>query len=309
MSDSEEYSSEEELSEEQEGQPHPSQDKRAPIYNVDALHECLEEIGWTDEVPWEETQAITSEAPTEVNNVDDDLERELAFYNQALSSTRSAIQRFESRAAPWHRPPDYYAEMVKSDEHMAKVKDRLMHEQQQIEQAEERRKAREQKAYAKQVQAEKQKERQQDKKRQINQIQHLRKQREKSGFAGELDYEEEIEKMGQPQQKRQQQQGGQQQGVRIRAGQPLPSKKRQVKNAKFGFGGRKRLKKQNDAFSSANMDGYKPGRFDDGAGGTGGGKGKGPQGNKVRQGRVSKKKGQQNRPGKARRKQMKQKGR
>jgi type VI protein secretion system component VasK len=43
-----------------------------------------------------------------------------------------------------------------------------------------RRKAREQKAYAKQVQAEKQKERAQEKKRQIQQVQQLRKQREKS---------------------------------------------------------------------------------------------------------------------------------
>lgn len=43
-----------------------------------------------------------------------------------------------------------------------------------------RRQAREQKAYAKQVQAEKQKERTQEKKRQIQQVQQLRKQREKS---------------------------------------------------------------------------------------------------------------------------------
>jgi len=43
-----------------------------------------------------------------------------------------------------------------------------------------RRKAREQKAYAKQVQAEKVKERAQEKKRQITQVQQLRKQREKS---------------------------------------------------------------------------------------------------------------------------------
>lgn len=35
------------------------------------------------------------------------------------------------------------------------------------------------------------------------------------------------------------------------------SKKREAKNSKFGFGGRKRLKKQNDASSAANMDSYK----------------------------------------------------
>jgi rRNA-processing protein EBP2 len=57
---------------------------------------------------------------------------------QALSATVSAIQRFDASGTPWLRPPDYYAEMVKTDEHMAKIKDRLMYEQQQIEQAEER---------------------------------------------------------------------------------------------------------------------------------------------------------------------------
>jgi rRNA-processing protein EBP2 len=151
------------------------------------------------------------------------------------------------------------------------------------------------------VQAEKQKERQQSKKQQIHQIQHLRKQREKSGFAGELNFDEAIEQMGQP---RQQQQQKGRTGERIRAGERMASKKRQLKDAKFGFGGRKRLRKQNDAFSSASTDGYKPGRFDDGIGRKGG-KGK-PGGVK---GGVNKKKGgKQNRPGKARRQQMKQKG-
>ena len=36
------------------------------------------------------------------------------------------------------RPPDYYAEMVKSDDHMKRVKAQLMHEQTQLEAGEER---------------------------------------------------------------------------------------------------------------------------------------------------------------------------
>ncbi len=42
------------------------------------------------------------------------------------------------------------------------------------------------------------------------------------------------------------------------------SRKREAKDAKFGFGGRKRLGKQNDASSAANMDGFRQGNFDDG---------------------------------------------
>ncbi|WIA16368.1 hypothetical protein OEZ85_013064 [Tetradesmus obliquus] len=280
---------------------------RRHIYNADALHEKLEDMAWTGQQPWEEGLVVTSLEPTAVADVDDDLERELAFYNQALSATVEAIGRFQAAGKPWLRPPDYYAEMVKSDEQMARIKDRLMYEQQQIDQAAERRKAREQKAYAKQVQAEKVKERAQEKKRQISQVQQLRKQREKSGFAGELDFDAEMSGAARRQQQPQQQRG-QRAGVRIQAG-ATPTKKRQMKDAKFGFGGRKRLQKQNDAFSAADMSGYKPGRFDDGPAGKkkGGGFGGGKKGGLGAKGGVKKGgKGGGNRPGKARRQQMKQ---
>jgi hypothetical protein len=51
--------------------------------HTDALHEKLEDISWTDSQPWRESLVITSGAPTEVEDIDNDLERELAFYNQA----------------------------------------------------------------------------------------------------------------------------------------------------------------------------------------------------------------------------------
>lgn len=49
---------------------------------VPNLQEALEEVAWPEDLPWDEAQAVTAEAPTVVQNVDDDLERELAFYNQ-----------------------------------------------------------------------------------------------------------------------------------------------------------------------------------------------------------------------------------
>ncbi|GLC34406.1 hypothetical protein PLESTB_000731900 [Pleodorina starrii] len=273
---------------------------RQAIYNVDAMHEKLEDIGWTSEVDWDETLAVTTEQPTVVENVEDDLARELAFYNQALSAAQHAIRRFEEAGAPWLRPLDYYAEMVKSDEHMAKVKEQLMFEQKQIEAAEERRKQREAKQYGKQVQLAKQKERNADKKRQITEISKLRKQREKSGFEGELDMDEQLAELEQKRPLNLKQLG--QRGPK---NTKAPNKKRQMKDAKFGFGGRKALKKQNDAYSAANMDDYKPGRFKEhfgprkgggvqkktGAGGGGGGKGG--------------KGGKPQRPGKQRRQAMK----
>ena len=71
---------EEEEEEEDGGDAGPS--KREQTYNVEGMHEKLEDIGWTEEAAWDETLMITTEQPTHVENVDDDLARELAFYNQ-----------------------------------------------------------------------------------------------------------------------------------------------------------------------------------------------------------------------------------
>ncbi len=57
---------------------------------------------------------------------------------QALDAAKMAVQRLERDGRKWQRPVDYYAEMVKSDEHMARVKSQLMHEQMQIAEAQER---------------------------------------------------------------------------------------------------------------------------------------------------------------------------
>lgn len=48
----------------------------------DGLLEKLEDISWLDEQPWREGLVLTAATPTVVEDVDDDLERELAFYNQ-----------------------------------------------------------------------------------------------------------------------------------------------------------------------------------------------------------------------------------
>ena len=57
---------------------------------------------------------------------------------QALDAAKQAVGRFEAAGVPWARPPDYYAEMVKSDQHMSQVKQQLVHQQQTIEGADER---------------------------------------------------------------------------------------------------------------------------------------------------------------------------
>lgn len=105
-------------------------------------------------------------------------------------------------------------------------------------------------------------------------------------------------------QQQQQRRGGPQRrpGERFTATeQRNKSKKRMVKNAKYGFGGPKRLQKQNDAFSSADMGGFRPGRGGKGPGGKAG-RGKGGQG---KGGPGGAKGGVKKRPGKQRRQQAK----
>lgn len=57
---------------------------------------------------------------------------------QALEAAKVGVKKLEKEGKKWQRPIDYYAEMVKSDEHMARVKSQLMHEQTQISEAQER---------------------------------------------------------------------------------------------------------------------------------------------------------------------------
>jgi hypothetical protein len=111
---------------------------RPPIFEADALHEALEDFAWAVPSQWTETQVITLPTTASVPDVHDDMARELAFYSSAKKASEDAIARFEDADVPWQRPPDYYAESVKSDGHMAKVKQQLMFEQQAIEQAEQR---------------------------------------------------------------------------------------------------------------------------------------------------------------------------
>ena len=70
--------------EEEHGAAGPS--TREHIYDVDSMHEKLEDIGWTSEAAWDETLMITSNDAAQVDDVDDDLARELSFYNQVWIS-------------------------------------------------------------------------------------------------------------------------------------------------------------------------------------------------------------------------------
>ena len=70
---------------------------RPQIYNTELLHDKLEDISWTESADWLETLVITSDSRPQIENVEDDLTRELAFFNQVcipfpwLARSRSTL--------------------------------------------------------------------------------------------------------------------------------------------------------------------------------------------------------------------------
>lgn len=113
---------------------------------------------WEDvklDLPFEETLSVVSKEVSESFDTDDDLKREVAFYRQAMDAVRVGRSKLEEAKVPHFRPKDYFAEMIKSDAHMARIKQNLLFEKKKIEAFEQRKKQREYKKFAKQVQAKK----------------------------------------------------------------------------------------------------------------------------------------------------------
>ncbi|KAI8375944.1 eukaryotic rRNA processing, partial [Radiomyces spectabilis] len=126
-------------------------------------------------LPWIETMTLTSSEPIVLADVHDDMARELAFYQQALEAAKIARDRFKEADVPFSRPDDYFAEMLKSDEHMAKVRQRLLDEDAKLKASEDAKRQRELKKFGKKVQVEKQLERQKQKADMLEKIKLLKR--------------------------------------------------------------------------------------------------------------------------------------
>jgi rRNA-processing protein EBP2 len=125
-----------------------------------------------------------------IPDANDDLRRELAFYEQGLEAANEARRKIKKAGIPFSRPSDYFAEMVKSDDHMIKVRQTLLDQETSILESEKAKKQRDLKKFGKQVQVEKLLERQKQKKQALDKVKDMRK-----NGAGdqELDFEVEVE--------------------------------------------------------------------------------------------------------------------
>ncbi|KAG6353876.1 hypothetical protein INS49_005133 [Diaporthe citri] len=186
-------------------------------------------------------QTVVSSEPTEskIEDISDDLQRELQL--RAL---------LKAEGLPFSRPKDYFAEMVKDDGHMEKVKAKLIEEATAKKASAEARKLRDLKKFGKQVQVAKLQERQKEKRETLEKIKALKKKRaENGGDIGtneadlfDVGVDNELNKPG----KR----------GRLDQGSRTPNHKRAKKDAKFGFGGKKRYSKSGDAESSGDVSGF-----------------------------------------------------
>ena len=95
-----------------------------------------------------------SAAKKEADLVNDDFKRESRFMQQAKQAAQIGLAKLEKLGVPTTRPEDYFAEMVKSDEHMKKVRENLLSKHAEIERREKVRKLRELKKMGKQIQHE-----------------------------------------------------------------------------------------------------------------------------------------------------------
>ena len=84
-------------------------------------------------ITWIETLDVTSTNPIDQHlNVDDDIKRELFFYNATKGNTIAGMIKLKKLGEKINRPDDCFVEMLKSDEQMANVKKEIIKEQQYI---------------------------------------------------------------------------------------------------------------------------------------------------------------------------------
>lgn len=211
------------------------------VNNVGALKESLSRI----KLPWEkhsfvEHQSVISAEHSQVGIKDiyDDTERELAFYRQGLDAVKQARKTLLKLKVPFSRPVDYFAEMVKSDEHMDKLKSKLLKEAADKKASEDAKKQRQLKKFGKQVQHETLQERAKQKRETLEKIKSLKKKRGANEIANDDEFQialEEATAEDKPSKR------------------SKPNGKRLAKDAKFGHGGKKRFLRKNDADSSADI--------------------------------------------------------
>lgn len=150
--------------------------QRLTINNSAAITASIKRISFiTPQTPFSEHNSLVSSEPIDVPDPDDDLNRELAFYKVCQAAAVDARRMLKKEGVPFSRPGDYFAEMVKSDEHMSRIKQKLYEEAASKKAAAEARRQRDLKKFGKQVQIAKLQQRQKEKRETLEKINSLKR--------------------------------------------------------------------------------------------------------------------------------------
>lgn len=249
--------------------------QRLTINNSAAINASIKRLSFiTNQTPFSEHNSLVSTEDVDVPDPNDDLTRELAFYKVCQTAAIEARRILKKEGVSFTRPTDYFAEMVKTDEHMTKIKKKLFDEAASKKAAADARRQRDLKKFGKQVQVAKLQQRQKEKKETLEKINSLKRKR-KTESTGPTDNDNDLFDVAIDNDNQKSSFGGRRGGGKDAAGGAgSANPKRQKKNEKYGFGGKKRFAKSGDAMSSADLRGFSAKKMK--AGGSGGGAKKRP---------------------------------
>jgi len=168
-------------------------------------------------------------------------------YKQALYAAVEAQKRATAQGLAFHRPADFFAEMVKTDEHMERVRQKLLDERAGIKASEEAKRQRELKKFGKKVQVEKLLERQKKKKELAEKVKGLKRKHQGPDGNDDMDFDIGLDDALED--------GGKSQG-RPKTGKGKDGRAkmpRANRDAKYGHGGKKRYAKENTRESTENF--------------------------------------------------------
>lgn len=258
-------------------------------YNKVGLLAKLKEIKTPDEFKWIENLDITSNLSITAKS-NNDLEREANFYELALDGVRQGLLQLQQNGIPYRRPSDFFAEMIKPDKHMNKIKSTLISARTKMDAVDERKRRQMVRKFAKKSKSVAMKQKHEESRIHKENLKSMMQHAKKKGFSakksefGIVGLEQDVNKKGRG---RKSDANKWQKG-----GKEAKSKKQKFKDDKYGWKGKGRGHKRN-SFESTHVqdDGFKKSRgFNQGGGFA-----------------SSKKKHKQNkRPGKKRRMQKKQ---
>eukprot|EP00045_Choanoeca_perplexa_P011402 m.120730 g.120730 ORF g.120730 m.120730 type:complete len:303 (-) comp15620_c1_seq2:5477-6385(-) len=247
-----------------------------PVNRDDAMNSKRKEMELLPSLSWPETFVMVQPALDEDLDANDDFAREDAFYQRALEAVLVGEKKLAKYNLPKARPNDYFAEMVKTDDHMERVRQKMLNEKAAMEASERARKQREIKKFGKQVQQDVLAKRQAEKKATLEAVKRRRKgMANKLGTNDALDFDVDTIDYGD------------RTTNKTKTGK---NPKRAKKDAKYGNGGGKRNSRRNTGESVGDTTGYSGRQNKKPFPGTQGSKGRSKQAGNKRPGKATRQK-------------------